>query len=371
VIAESPLSRPFNLVDDDPWRCDIRPPRSGIWSGRLEPAPPPFPSPQGWETSEARFSARASPAFLACSPFLPLGPAALGAAAIIGRTAYPPRRRRHRCCDHAPEIVLGPLPSGSIIDDLGSSFEREAVGMPRAPGHSAWGAWPRKTTLADPCPTPRCPDLNAKAPGAQSLAERWARRSAGPIDEETLKALGLPVAICGNRRREDRHADRRNSSYGRVFIGSGSRSSRLPQLPHERPFGRATRQAQPARRRGTLIVLVARLVWCGNPVSHAAYTGPRRARQSAYPWSSARDVPHWRVGVVPSAELALCKVPGPMPLRLELARRDNVCPAGLSGRTINHAKKHSSRPALLPPLNRPWLVTSVAAPAASRSGSST
>ena len=92
-------------------------------------------------------------------------------------------------------------------------FEREPFGMLAAA--FAWGSL-AATTLAISANTAFF-DLIAKL-GSQSLADRWGAAIAGPIDEETLKALGLLLLVLIAAAEIDTPID--GLVYG-AFIGLG------------------------------------------------------------------------------------------------------------------------------------------------------
>jgi RsiW-degrading membrane proteinase PrsW (M82 family) len=92
-------------------------------------------------------------------------------------------------------------------------FEREPFGMLTAA--FAWGSL-AATTLAISANTALF-DLIAKL-GSQSLANRWGAAIAGPIDEETLKALGLLLLVLLAAAEIDTPID--GLVYG-AFIGLG------------------------------------------------------------------------------------------------------------------------------------------------------
>jgi RsiW-degrading membrane proteinase PrsW (M82 family) len=92
-------------------------------------------------------------------------------------------------------------------------FEREPFGMLAAA--FAWGAL-AATTLAISANTALL-DLIAKL-GSQSLANRWGAAIAGPIDEETLKAVGLMLLVLIAAAEIDTPLD--GLVYG-AFIGLG------------------------------------------------------------------------------------------------------------------------------------------------------
>ena len=109
-------------------------------------------------------------------------------------------------------LAVWAVPLVVIIHAL-DLFEREPFGMLAAA--FAWGSL-AATTLAIPANTALL-DLIAKL-GSQSLAQRWGAAIAGPIDEETLKALGLLLLVLIAVEEIDTPID--GLVYG-AFIGLG------------------------------------------------------------------------------------------------------------------------------------------------------
>jgi RsiW-degrading membrane proteinase PrsW (M82 family) len=109
-------------------------------------------------------------------------------------------------------LVVWGVPLVIVIHAL-DLFEREPFGMLAAA--FAWGSL-AATTLAISANTAFF-DLIAKL-GSQSLADRWGAAIAGPIDEETLKALGLLLLVLIAAAEIDTPID--GLVYG-AFIGLG------------------------------------------------------------------------------------------------------------------------------------------------------
>jgi RsiW-degrading membrane proteinase PrsW (M82 family) len=109
-------------------------------------------------------------------------------------------------------LVVWAVPLVAVIHAL-DLFEREPFGMLAAA--FAWGGL-AATTLAISANTALF-DLIAKL-GSQSLADRWGAAIAGPIDEETLKALGLLLLVLIAAAEIDTPID--GLIYG-AFIGLG------------------------------------------------------------------------------------------------------------------------------------------------------
>jgi RsiW-degrading membrane proteinase PrsW (M82 family) len=183
-------------------------------------------------------------------------------------------------------LIVWAVPLVVIIDDL-DLFEREPFGMLAAA--FAWGSL-AATTLAIPANTALL-DLIAKL-GSQSLAERWGAAIAGPIDEETLKALGLLLLVLIAVEEIDTPID--GLVYG-AFIGLGFQIVEDFQYLTNPAFaGNGVSQLHVVWD----LFLVRGLV--GGIWSHAAYTG--LVGLGIGYLVSRPDVPHWRRVVL--AELA-------------------------------------------------------------------
>jgi RsiW-degrading membrane proteinase PrsW (M82 family) len=183
-------------------------------------------------------------------------------------------------------LIVWAVPLVVIIDDL-DLFEREPFGMLAAA--FAWGSL-AATTLAIPANTALL-DLIAKL-GSQSLAQRWGAAIAGPIDEETLKALGLLLLVLIAVEEIDTPID--GLVYG-AFIGLGFQIVEDFQYLTNPAFaGNGVSQLHVVWD----LFLVRGLV--GGIWSHAAYTG--LVGLGIGYLVSRPDVPHWRRVVL--AELA-------------------------------------------------------------------
>jgi RsiW-degrading membrane proteinase PrsW (M82 family) len=148
-----------------------------------------------------------SPAFWLFAFLLAIG--ALGAGGIIAAriSAAPPSS-----LFAITLLIVWAVPLVVVIHAL-DLFEREPFGMLAAA--FAWGSL-AATTLAISANTALF-DLIAKL-GSQSLADRWGAAIAGPIDEETLKALGLLLLVLIAAAEIDTPID--GLIYG-AFIGLG------------------------------------------------------------------------------------------------------------------------------------------------------
>jgi RsiW-degrading membrane proteinase PrsW (M82 family) len=125
-----------------------------------------------------------SPAFWLFSFLLAIG--ALGEGGIIaGRISAAPPSSLFAIT----LLIVWAVPLVVVIHAL-DLFEREPFGILAAA--FAWGSL-AATTLAISANTALF-DLIAKL-GSQSLADRWGAAIAGPIDEETLKAIGLLLIV--------------------------------------------------------------------------------------------------------------------------------------------------------------------------------
>ena len=173
----------------------------------------------------------------------------------------------------------------------------------------AWGSL-AATTLAISANTALF-DLIAKL-GSQSLADRWGAAIAGPIDEETLKAIGL-LLLVPSRRRRDRHADRRARSTA-PSSASGSRSSRTSSTSRTPPS-----PATASARRTSSGSCSSCADWSAGVWSHAAYTGPRRPRDRL-PSSAARMHPR-ALRVALAAACVRGRLVDALRLELALARQ--------------------------------------------------
>ena len=142
-------------------------------------------------------------------PFFPLTVGALGAGGIIaGRISAAPPSSMFAIT----LLIVWAVPLVLAIHAL-DLFEREPFGMLAAA--FAWGSL-AATTLAISANAALF-DLVAKL-GSQSLANRWGAAIAGPIDEETLKALGLLLLVLIAAAEIDTPID--GLIYG-AFIGLG------------------------------------------------------------------------------------------------------------------------------------------------------
>jgi RsiW-degrading membrane proteinase PrsW (M82 family) len=147
------------------------------------------------------------PAFWLFAFLLAIG--ALGAGGIIaGRISAAPTSSLFAIT----LLIVWAVPLVIIIHAL-DLFEREPFGMLAAA--FAWGGL-AATTLAISANSALF-DLIAKL-GSQSLADRWGAAIAGPIDEETLKALGLLLLVLIAAAEIDTPID--GLVYG-AFIGLG------------------------------------------------------------------------------------------------------------------------------------------------------
>jgi protease PrsW len=148
-----------------------------------------------------------SPAFWLLTFLLAIG--ALGEGGIIaGRVSAAPPSSMFAIT----LLIAWAVPLVVVIHAL-DLFEREPFAMLAAA--FAWGAL-AATTLAISANTALF-DLIAKL-GSQSLADRWGAAIAGPIDEETLKALGLLLLVLIAAAEIDTPID--GLIYG-AFIGLG------------------------------------------------------------------------------------------------------------------------------------------------------
>ena len=167
------------------------------------PAASPAP---GWNERGSILRPRL-PAFWLFSFLVAIG--ALGAGGIIAEriSAAPPSS-----LFAITLLIVWAVPLVLVIHAL-DLFEREPFGMLAAA--FAWGSL-AATTLAISANTALF-DLIAKL-GSQSLANRWGAAIAGPIDEETLKALGLLLLVLIAAAEIDTPID--GLIYG-AFIGLG------------------------------------------------------------------------------------------------------------------------------------------------------
>ena len=167
------------------------------------PASAPGPS---WQ-ERGRILRPRLPAFWLFAFLIAIG--ALGAGGIIaGRVSEAPSSSLFAIT----LLVVWGVPLVFVIHAL-DLFEREPFGMLAAA--FAWGSL-AATTLAISANTAFF-DLIAKL-GSQSLADRWGAAIAGPIDEETLKALGLLLLVLIAAAEIDTPID--GLVYG-AFIGLG------------------------------------------------------------------------------------------------------------------------------------------------------
>jgi RsiW-degrading membrane proteinase PrsW (M82 family) len=166
-------------------------------------APMPGPS---WNERGSLLRPR-SPAFWLFTFLLAIG--ALGTGGVIaGRISAAPPSSLFAIT----LLIAWAVPLVVVIHAL-DLFEREPFGMLAAA--FAWGSL-AATTLAISANTALF-DLIAKL-GSQSLADRWGAAIAGPIDEETLKALGLLLLVLIAAAEIDTPID--GLIYG-AFIGLG------------------------------------------------------------------------------------------------------------------------------------------------------
>jgi RsiW-degrading membrane proteinase PrsW (M82 family) len=167
------------------------------------PASAPGPS---WQ-ERGRILRPRLPAFWLFAFLVTIG--ALGAGGIIaGRVSAAPSSSLFAIT----LLVVWGVPLVYVIHAL-DLFEREPFGMLAAA--FAWGSL-AATTLAISANTALF-DLIAKL-GSPSLADRWGAAIAGPIDEETLKALGLLLLVLIAAAEIDTPID--GLVYG-AFIGLG------------------------------------------------------------------------------------------------------------------------------------------------------
>ena len=167
------------------------------------PASAPGPS---WQ-ERGRILRPRLPAFWLFAFLVAIG--ALGAGGIIaGRVSAAPSSSLFAIT----LLIVWGVPLVVVIHAL-DLFEREPFGMLAAA--FAWGSL-AATTLAISANTAFF-DLIAKL-GSQSLADRWGAAIAGPIDEETLKALGLLLLVLIAAAEIDTPID--GLVYG-AFIGLG------------------------------------------------------------------------------------------------------------------------------------------------------
>jgi RsiW-degrading membrane proteinase PrsW (M82 family) len=195
-----------------------------------------------------------SPAFWLLAFLLMIG--ALGEGGIIaGRIAAAPPSSLFAIT----LLIVWAVPLVVTIHAL-DLFEREPFGMLAAA--FAWGSL-AATTLAISANTALF-DLIAKL-GSQSLADRWGAALAGPIDEETLKALGLLLLVLIAAAEIDTPID--GLVYG-AFIGLGFQIvENFQYLTNPAFAGNGFSQTHVVWE----LFLVRGLV--GGIWSHAAYTG--------------------------------------------------------------------------------------------------
>jgi RsiW-degrading membrane proteinase PrsW (M82 family) len=164
------------------------------------------PSAPSWKERGSLLRPRA-PAFWMFAFLLTIG--ALGEAGVIaGRVSAAPSSSLFAIT----LLIVWAVPLVVVIHAL-DLFEQEPFAMLAAA--FAWGAL-AATTLAISANTALL-DLIAKL-GSQPLADRWGAAIAGPIDEETLKALGLMLLVLIAAAEIDTPID--GLIYG-AFIGLG------------------------------------------------------------------------------------------------------------------------------------------------------